>query len=440
MKRSCSNATSIVVQAAYRDKLEDSFNEHYLPAGVTMWAALAKWMKPTSTGTQDATLSAAMDSMRLKSLGQETSNRDMLVKSMQIDNTTLRELRRQLAQAKTGEDLKRAFQLCFMLVASDTLMMGTAHRLSKDGQGRHAWRNHLPGLESIMLSLGPEAFAADDVFSKFHLTRVAMLGWAICDERRTFMSMPEWKIVPYRGRTKLPWHNLVDVLLDVPEIMHTIRLLAMPSDSVTLASHMDRLVAMHKGMIDDLDEWRKSYSKALNLDVILSTDLTHAGGERNISSMGQCINVMYYYLVILCYYDLAYRVSRGDLAIPQQHEAYFAKLEDLSEVTNVLESIAACLSYCGRMNLGVAVKTFVCIPLTIAYRFLHRHSLSVSLWKLQQVVDGYLENDLILLSDFAGLAVSPPASSPKAPSCASSASTESYRDFSSPTTTGHAVL
>lgn len=440
MKKSCSSATGIVVQAAYRDKLVDNFKERYLPENVTMWSALAIWMKSTPDGVYDKALNTAMESVQLKVLGQETNNRDMLVKSIQMDGATFRQLRQQLVQVKTVEDLKRAFRLCFMLVASDTCMMGTAHRLSKDGQGRHAWRNHLPGLESIMLSLGPEAFAGKDLYNMFPLARAAMIAWAICDERPTFISAPEWKTVPYRYHAKLPWQSLIDTLLDVPELVSITHELAVMPDSSTLVVLMDQFVATHKGMMDGLSQWRKTYSKALSLDAILGTDLTQIGSECNLSSMVQCINVMYYYLTILCYYDLAYRVSRGGLPIPQQHQTYFAKLDDLAEVTNASESIATCLSYCSRLNLGVAVKTFVCIPLTIAYRFLHRHSLSVSLWKLQQVVDGYMENDLILLSDFAGLAVSPTVASAKDSSCASSTSRESYREFSRPNTTGHAVV
>lgn len=441
MKRSCSNATGIVVQAAYRDKLQDKFKEHYLPAGVTMWSALAIWMKAPEGGAYDEVITTAMQSMRLKVLGQETNNRDMMVKSMHMDGRTFRELRQQLMKARSVEDIKRAFRICFMLVASDACMMGTAHRLSKDGQGSHAWRYHLPGLESIMLSLGAEAFASDDLYNMFPLTRAAMLGWAICDERPTFLSKPEWKTAPYVGHVKLPWQSLIDILFDVPELMITIRELAVVSDSSTFAGLMDQFVASHKGLTDQLELWCKSYGKALNLDDILTADLTQIGSERHLSSMGQCINVLYYYLVVLCYYDLAYRVSRGGLLIPHKHQAYFDELEGLADVTRVAESIATCLSYCGRMNLGVAVKTFVCIPLTVVYRFLHRNSLSVSLWKVQQVVDNYMQNDLVLISDFADLAISPPIGSLRAsPSCASSASPESYRDDSPPATTRRSLL
>lgn len=433
MKTSCSSAAGIVVQAAYRDKIQDTFNEHFLPAGGALWSTLASWMNVPNLDIYDKTVHAAMDSMRLKVLGQETNNRDMLVKSIQMDNITFRELRQQLMRAKTVDDTKRAYRLYFALVASDACMMGTAHRLSKDGQGGHAWRNHLPGLETIMLSLGPVAFAADDLFNLFPLTRAAMLAWAICEERPTSIATLEWKTVPYRHRWKHPWQNLVDILFDVPELMSMTRRMAAVSDSATVEGIMDQFVAKHKGLINSLNQWRQSYSKILHLDAILNADLTQIGSERKLNSMGQCINVMFYYLALLCYYDLAYRVSRGGIPIAPEHQVYFAKLDDLAVVTHASESIATCLSYCGRINLGVAVKIFVCIPLTVAYRFLHRHALSVSLWKLQKVVDRYMEDNLILLSDFAKLAISSPVAVLEASSsCTSTTSIESYPSCSPP--------
>lgn len=435
MKTNQGAAAGIVSQAAYRDKLQDDFRELYLPAGTAIWKALASWTQLSERSGHDKAVLASMDGVRLKVLGQATGNRDMAVKSLQMTGIVLRELRQQISRMSTIEDKKRAFRLCFMLTVANVCMMGTAHRLSKDGQGQKEWQDHLPGVEMTLQALGPEAFAVDDLHCVFSLTRILMLGQSIHDERRTFMSTPDWKTLPYKGQLKHPIQNLFDILFDASDLVcETQEMAAAASSSKDdYPAMLDDFASRHAQILIDRDAWRKRFSGILGLDAIFSCDLTRVGSESSFSSMVEGIHVLFYHLVTLCFYDAAYRVSRcaGKLPIPAQHRAYFAQLDDdLSDATRAVESIISCLSYCGQLDLGIALKTFTGLPLIVAQRFLHRHSLSIPLWKLQRVVQQYIDNDLILLADFADPAVTPPSGSLGGSTAFASAGR--YRDYMPP--------
>jgi hypothetical protein len=95
-----------------------------------------------------------------------------------------------------------------------------------------SWLSHAEGEMAIVFSRGPEAFSKNDtIHSLFINARLRLLIPAVRGRKATILNNEEWKVLPWKGRTKTSEDVLIDIFCGIPELLEAVDKLSFSSMS-----------------------------------------------------------------------------------------------------------------------------------------------------------------------------------------------------------------
>jgi hypothetical protein len=86
-----------------------------------------------------------------------------------------------------------------------------------------SWLSHAEGEMAMLVSRGPGAFSKNDaIHSLFTNARLRVLIPAIRARKATILNNEEWKVLPWKGRTKTSEDVLIDIFCGIPELLEAV--------------------------------------------------------------------------------------------------------------------------------------------------------------------------------------------------------------------------
>ncbi|KAK4502712.1 hypothetical protein PRZ48_006138 [Zasmidium cellare] len=136
------------------------------------------------------------------------------------------------------------------------------------------WAFHAAGMAHVVELRGPESFQSGAAKSLFIICRFKIIYQALLQRKRTFLSQPKWKTVPWQGTSSDPKNHiqrLKDTFADLPGLLEDGDALCStccdsPSSNNSLAikSHIDNLVNAFHNLVLWRNAWEKDFSSAVS--------------------------------------------------------------------------------------------------------------------------------------------------------------------------------
>ncbi|KAK7728190.1 hypothetical protein SLS57_002660 [Botryosphaeria dothidea] len=301
-----------LTRSAYESKSLGLFWELYLPYGQNFTSAQGQfttgsWLRIVdSIYHREDTLKQALLAMSLGIVGQRHGDTWMTQQGFATHGRALREMSRAVESPERSrrDELLAAARL----MALFEIIFG-ANDQDKFAQAR-SWSSHVKGELLLLQARGPQAHTTGAAHHLFVDGRLNSIIAAIRARKRTVLSNPEWKEIPWLAIPKTPKDALLDIMVEIPTVTETldrIETLQTPEEKYQLAN---KVLQMCWTLDMQLTEW------VLNMNFVANLDLDNLGHveETGDLAVGQLI---YLYWVTCIMVTSTLRSANGARAEPQ---------------------------------------------------------------------------------------------------------------------------
>ncbi|KAK2787101.1 hypothetical protein FQN52_007367 [Onygenales sp. PD_12] len=158
-------------------------------------------------------------------------------------------------------------QLCRASPAIQKIMLAVLYGLyegqiffGQDDQDRIAqasnWRNHVNGELAVVASQPPETYVSGYLHQLFVDGRLHLTTSAIQARKRTVLSNPEWKTVPWREIPKTPKDRLIDIFVEIPTLLENLDIMRGCQEADTREALQHELLQTCWELERELINWR----------------------------------------------------------------------------------------------------------------------------------------------------------------------------------------
>ncbi|XP_014553385.1 hypothetical protein COCVIDRAFT_107853 [Bipolaris victoriae FI3] len=352
-----------LAKAAYSERTVAAFLEMYSPAGIirnTNVDARELFNLLPLLSTRDEALQMATLAVGMTQLGITTGNESLTRHGRTLYGKALKET------AMALRNPARANSKSLLIVPRIMGLFDMLYGAEPDSSNQaKSWLSHAEGELAMIISRGPEAFAADDAAHMFFTTaRYRLLGPAIRARKPTIFDAPDWKTLPWKGRTKSYEDALMDIMCGIPELLWSVDKLQFTSLD-TVEKEKLRLHTLSKcwTMHFQLESW-----KSADLDSIYTpafVDLYTTISFPNIDIA--CLTVRYWLICLFVYssLDIASGIDPADdysLSHPDRpHPRPFARM------------ITRSVDYFMQEKFGVTGLSAMWFPLGNTLFYMNRH-------------------------------------------------------------------
>ncbi|KAH8883172.1 hypothetical protein GQ53DRAFT_732697 [Thozetella sp. PMI_491] len=207
--------------SAYEAKWLGLFWDSYLPRGRQLptseaWCSIGVWLNAVQQlYLQDATLRQALLATSLVSIGRRDGIQWMREEGLKMYGSALVSMRKllQTPSAARGEGALLAIRMLNIIHGGDP-----QNRLAQ----ARAYMGHMGGEISLVLDRGPEAHVSGLAHRIFADARHSLVSSNAQRRKKSPLSTPEWKTIPWTLTPKNSRDMLVDILVDIPGLLEQV--------------------------------------------------------------------------------------------------------------------------------------------------------------------------------------------------------------------------
>ncbi|PGH05403.1 hypothetical protein GX51_02927 [Blastomyces parvus] len=213
-----------LARAAYAEKYLDIFWRSYLPNDKHFPAQMMMYVSGGWTNSLPQLYLNSPDIQKillaicLSTAGRIGNNRWEKEEGLRYYMESLSEMSAALANRARGNIVT----LCVMsrLYSLYEVFFGQDDE-DRIAQARN-WRNHINGELAIMTSQPPETYISGYLHQFFVDGRLHLTTSAVQARKRSILSNPEWKTIPWREIPKTPKDRLIDILVEIPTLLENL--------------------------------------------------------------------------------------------------------------------------------------------------------------------------------------------------------------------------
>ncbi|KAL2204887.1 hypothetical protein CC79DRAFT_1335467 [Sarocladium strictum] len=272
---------TILNKAAYECQYVDVFWEAYLPYSraasplaaqysTTGWTAIAQRLYP-----DHELLKLALGAFSFCAVGRKSDDEWMMVKGRSLYGMALQEMARALRSSEKNGANDDVIIIASKILNLFEVFFETNHD-DKLAQYK-IWFSHSAGEEALFLRRGPAAYATGDAHYLLEDGRLQMAILDMMNRKRSFLSSPEWKTIPWQGIDKTPKDTLLDIFVDIPEVLEGLDALYGLDDNPPKRDHLRHsFLERVTGYERELQNW---YEQTSRTDPWICVDTSHPRNE-----------------------------------------------------------------------------------------------------------------------------------------------------------------
>ncbi|KAK2809698.1 hypothetical protein FQN50_003543 [Emmonsiellopsis sp. PD_5] len=188
----------------------------------------------------------------------------------------------------------------------------------QDDQDRIAqarnWRNHVNGELAVVTSQSPETYVSGYLHQLFVDGRLHLTTSAIQARKKTVLSNPEWKTVPWREIPKTPKDRLIDIFVEIPTLLENLDIMRGCQETNTRATLQHELFQTCWELERELINWRIQLG-------IKDPTYTLGSSPYSLEHLAAChIMCLYWSLCIILYSTLRIVSNNPQTPLPPHTE------------------------------------------------------------------------------------------------------------------------
>ncbi|CRG86047.1 hypothetical protein PISL3812_03050 [Talaromyces islandicus] len=224
-----------LARSASESRLVGNFWSAYLPNGRKLSSGAVQDTLGGWTNTiqelynTDDTLKKAVLALCLASSGRIEGVQWMSKEALRVYVSALQEMKAALKrQSKTKQDAilttARVFSLYEALHGADD---------QNESAQAISWKAHISGELAILIERGPHEFRQGHAHNLFIYGRLHLTVLAIRSRKKSVLSNPEWKTIPWECHPKSQKDKLLDILTEIPTLLEESDILSRSSSDET---------------------------------------------------------------------------------------------------------------------------------------------------------------------------------------------------------------
>lgn len=197
----------------------------------------------------------ALLALGLTAVGQAHASKPMLEQGFRTYSDALQNVARGLRHARGYSEEQLVATRLFGLYEA---LFGT--ELQSHAESARSWMLHSSGEAAILTANPPEAYIRGSAHSLFVAGRHHMALSALMHRKKTFLSEPVWKTVPWLENPKSSRDWLLDIMVDIPSVVEGIEVMKTWQDPHKRESYRRILRRATEDIMDRLLKWHKIHA------------------------------------------------------------------------------------------------------------------------------------------------------------------------------------
>ncbi|KAL6790358.1 hypothetical protein GGI42DRAFT_336920 [Trichoderma sp. SZMC 28013] len=244
-------------------------------------------------------------------------------------------------------------------------------RQDKVAQAR-AWVDHVKGGVAVFLGIGPKGCASGVSHRMFCDGRAIMVLPSIYTRKKSILSSPAWKQVPWSLEPKSATDSLVDILVDIPTVLEKLDDLQDETDREKIRKRQEALVQTCRKYDRDLFAWYTSFGPnqmAEDFDYEPDTEIS-------MEDIARAHTLNLYWTTCLILYNVMRRATVSQTELP-------TRVDPLTCCRHIARSLPVFL----KESVGLWGLSIVLFPVGMALRFLSAEKDSDEYSRIRSFID-----------------------------------------------------